>query len=285
MERCIYTLNEDEYFSLKHTVECGQFFRWEKINDWYYMTIKDIIVKIRQKPNTHSLLYISSKKLKHAFLDIFFRFDDNLKEIVKEINKDTLINEAINEYSGMRILRQDPWECLISYIISAKNNIPAIRRSVNLLSERYGKKIKLKDYTSYSFPTPKELKKAGLEDLEECGLAFRSKYVLKTTEMIADGQFSLEQLKGNRYEDAKEMLMCLPGVGEKVADCVCLFALDKLEAFPVDVWTKRAIQDRYFADKIISEKKAREFGRRYFGRYAGYAQEYLFHYKRNLRSI
>lgn len=266
-------------FSLKHTLECGQFFRKHLKDGWYYVMTKDVLIRVKQDGN--KLIYETSDGSNNTFIKHFFRLNDNLDRIIENINKDDTIGTAITNYQGLRIMRQDPWECLISYIISARNNIPSIERSIYNISRKFGNKVKLGNYEDYSFPTSEQLGRATLEDLQKCGLAFRAKHALATIKLVNEG-FDIKKLQNNEYKKAKEELMKLMGVGEKVADCVCLFSLEKMQAFPVDVWIKRFMETKYLDGKKTSEKKIGEFARDYFGEYAGYAQEYLYHHSRHL---
>jgi N-glycosylase/DNA lyase len=226
----------------------------------------------------------------------YFGLNDDLPEILAQINKDGHVAATIDEFRGLRILRQNPWECLISYICATYKNIAAIKRMLLGLSRKFGEKVVLDGYSFFTFPTPIKLAKATLQDLRECELGYRATYVSQTTNEICKNDYELEGLKRAPYYEAKEELLRFPGVGLKVADCVLLFSLEKLDAFPVDVWIKRAVSRhyaRYFPDKLVERmsnekslstseyKQLNLFGRSYFGKYAGYAQEYLYHYERS----
>jgi len=206
--------------------------------------------------------------------------------------------QAIEAFKGLRILRQDPWECLISYICATYKNISAIKQMLSNLSKKFGDKIYLDEHYFYAFPTPQRLAKATAEELAKCGLGYRAKYVFETAKMVYENNFEVKSLRKLSYEKAKEELLNFPGAGLKVADCVLLFSLGKLEAFPVDVWIKHVIlkyYESYFPNEFIRKisgkksltsseyKELNLFGRRYFGDYAGYAQEYLYHYERTKR--
>jgi len=281
-------------FNLDYTLSCGQVFRWEKLNDWWRGVLGETVVKIRQTPEA---LHFQScfKKIDFAFLWRYFRLDDDLPLICSRIGKDRYVGKAVERFYGLRLMRQDPWECLISYICATNKNISAIKDMISNLCMRFGKRIHAEDETFYTFPKPLDLAEASLKDLRLCKLGFRAERVRSVSKLVSKGAFDLEALKTQPYERAKKELMTLPGVGPKVADCVLLFSLDKLEAFPIDVWMKRIILEYYanhfepiFIEKIKAKKSLspREyeainfFGRKYFGEYVGYAQEYLFHFKR-----
>lgn len=278
-------------FSLEHTLNCGQLFRWEKLDDWWYGVVADRVIKIKQSGDK-LIFQVFPETQNQEFIENYLRLDDNLPSILSEINKDEHMRKAINLFYGLRLSRQEPWECLISYICATYKNIPAIKKMIHNISHQYGRKLSFDGYEFYTFPKPTTLAQTNPKDLRSCGLGFRAERLLETAKILASGNFSLEALKSQDYESAKRKLVSLPGVGPKVADCVLLFSLEKLEAFPVDVWMKRAATNLYanhfgssFVNRIssvgsISQKQYETingFGRTYFGRYAGYAQEYLFH--------
>lgn len=270
-------------FNLQHSLECGQAFRWEKRNGFYYGLIGNIPVKIKQKGT--SLFYDSYKnKIKEAQIKDYFALDHNLNEILQNINKDANIAQAISKYKGLRILRQGPWETLASYIIATFSNIPRIKKCINAISKKFGNEIEFDGMKFYTFPSLNALANCKERHLNLCSLGYRSAYLLKTSKMlqgkIEKENFDLGDLRKMPYSDAKSALLELPGVGGKVADCVLLFSLDFLNAFPVDVWIKRAMQEMYFGSKQTSIRKIHEFAQDYFGKHAGYAQEYLFYYRR-----
>jgi len=281
-------------FNLRHTLECGQAFRWEILSGWWYGVVKEKAVKIRQVGD--KLQFQSfPEKVNPDFIQNYFRLDDDLPLILSEINKDEHIRKATQYLHGLRITRQEPWECLISYICATHKNIPAIKKMIYNLCKQFGKKIAFDRYSFYTFPKPSDLAEVRLEDLRKCKLGFRAKRVLETSKIINDGELDLEALRQVDYEKARLKLLSLPGVGNKVADCVLLFSLDKLQAFPVDVWMKKIILEFYpkFFNHLFVERfskrgsvtghyyqKFSDFGKKYFGAYAGYAQEYLFHWKR-----
>jgi len=285
-------------FSLEHTLRCGQLFRWRKLGDWWYGVVDEKVVKIRQIDDK---LWFRTfpEEIDANFVKNYFRLNDNLPQILSQISRDEYVREAVQRFSGLRIIRQQPWECLISYICATYKNIPAIKEMILNLSKQFGTKITFDDYNFYTFPKPSDLANADIGELRRCKLGFRAKRVLKTSRIIHNEELDLEKLRKIDYKRARNTLLSLPGVGQKVADCVLLFSLDKLEAFPVDVWMKRVIMEYYsshfesvFIEKIRNKRsltpreyrEIRLFGRKYFGRYAGYAQEYLFHYERHTQN-
>jgi N-glycosylase/DNA lyase len=281
-------------FSLEHTLRCGQLFRWEKFGDWWYGVVEDKVVKIRQIAGK-LMFQAFPEKINGEFIKNYFRLDDNLPFILSQINKDEHIRKAIQRCHGLRISRQEPWECLISYICATYKNIPAIKNMILNLSKRFGKKMTFNGHDFYTFPKPSDLAHASLEEVRSCRLGFRAERILETSRILECGELGLEDLKKMDYAKAKQKLLSLPGVGQKVADCVLLFSLDKLEAFPVDIWIKRSVLEFYssyfeplFIKRVsgkssISPREYEEissFGREYFGKHAGYAQEYLFNLSR-----
>ncbi|MGC8998410.1 MAG: DNA-3-methyladenine glycosylase family protein [Candidatus Bathyarchaeia archaeon] len=283
-------LKPSQLFNLDLTLCCGQAFRWEKAGDWWYGIVGDTPLKIRQIRNILEFENVDS-----SFVKAYFGLGDDLPKILLQITKDNHIEKAVKTLKGLRILRQDPWECLISYICATYKNIPAIKRMLQNLSRNFGEKTVLDCYALYTFPTAEKLARASLRQLTKCGLGYRAKYVAEVAKKVAGGELEIEDLKRRSYEEARERLLTLKGVGLKVADCVALFALEKFEAFPVDVWMKRVMVRHYtnyfekeFIRKISLKKSLGKadyerlslFGRRYFGVYAGYAQEYLFHFER-----
>jgi N-glycosylase/DNA lyase len=283
-------LDTDCPLNLDFTLCCGQTFRWDKQGEWWYGVVKGRACKLRQVENT-----LEGVNVEFGFIKEYLGLDDDLPKIFAQINKDENMDSAIKAFSGLKILRQEPWECLISYICATYKNILAIKRMLHELSKKFGNKTVFEERNFYTFPTAKKLANASIDDLAKCGLGYRAKYVSETAKMIHRAGFDFECLKRLPYDEAKRELLHFPGVGLKVADCVLLFSLGKTEAFPVDVWVKRVIMRCYtehfpkeFAEKISGKKsltdveyaKLSKFGRDYFGKYAGYAQEYLYHYER-----
>lgn len=260
-----------EDFDLSHTLECGQFFRYEKIKDFYYVSHMDALFKLRQRDN--KLLYENTTK---QYLISFFRLDEDYKSIIRSISKDVHIKKAIKSLYGLRIIRQNPWECLISYICSSNANIPKIKMNLSLLSKRFGHKMILGDYGSYTFPKPGQL--SHLKKIQECKVGYRARFIKQANQQTTYKK--LLSVEKQDYHTAKSMLLELHGVGDKIADCVLLFSLDKLNAFPVDVWVQRVMQELYFKNKKVTKTHIREFGQNYFGKYAGYANQFLFYYRR-----
>jgi N-glycosylase/DNA lyase len=277
-------------FNLDVTLCCGQVFRWDKKGDWWYGIIGDNAFKVRQ--NGAELEFEGADE---ALVVRYFGLDDDLQKISASIGRDEYIRKALRMFWGLRLIRQPPWECLISYICATYKNIPAIRHMLLNLSRKFGEKTVFDGCAFFTFPTPEKLACASEKRLAECGLGYRAKYVHATSKRIFENDFELERLRQLPYLQAKKQLCSLAGVGPKVADCVLLFSLGKTEAFPVDRWVERVILNHYaqqlppeLARKLAQKEgvtnteyaKLNAFGRSYFGKYAGYAQEYLYHYER-----
>lgn len=274
----MYTLQCTD-FNLDHTLDCGQVFRWDKVGDVWTGVVQGDVVRAWQELKT-GVVYIDSR-LQEDFFRNYFRFDDDLGSILETVNKDEYMDEAIRGYRGMRLIRQDPWECLISYLLATAWSIPNIKNGISKLSRIFGEEI-TEGY--YSFPKPGALAMACDSDLCDCKLGFRTNRVRKAAAQVVDGEIDLNELFELDYEAAKKKLMILDGIGEKVADCILLFAFEKMEAFPVDTHVEKVIRAYYgnhefFKDGMTKTKIGR-WGRLYFGKYCGYAQQYLFYQKR-----
>lgn len=280
----------DVRFDLNFSLCCGQVFRWKKLGKWWFGVAGENVFKVRQVGDNLEFDGISE-----AFLRNYFRLTDDLVQIRRCIDKDTYIHKALERFEGLRLVRQNPWECLISFICSTYKSIAAIELMLQKLSTKFGEKRIFDDLDFHLFPTVEKLADASNKDLIDCGLGYRAKYVLSTAKNIRDRKIDLEKLKLLSYIEARKKLLDFAGVGLKVADCVLLFSLEKMEAFPVDVWVKRVILSHYaekFPAELINKMQSRsslsnieyikigEFARSYFGAYAGYAQEYLYHSER-----
>lgn len=267
-------------FNLKYTLECGQCFRWNKIDEEYYIgVIKDRAIKIKQKGNK---LYVSSDNMNNLENVIYeyFDFNTNYINIEKKISKiDENVNNAVKNTSGIHILNQDFFETLISYIISANNNIPRISKSVNLISQKYGKKIIFENEEYYLFPTPNELKDVSEEDFKKCGVGFRARYLKYAVEGILSKKINIEKLRGLPTNKLKMELLKIMGVGPKVADCILLFSCKRREVFSIDVWVERVMTNLYFKDygRAMKKKEILEYAEKYFGNDAGIVQQHLFY--------
>ncbi|HEY2328640.1 MAG TPA: DNA glycosylase, partial [Verrucomicrobiae bacterium] len=218
------------------------------------------------------------------FLRKFLQTELDLSAVLKTFPNDEPMRAAVDSCRGLRLLRQDPWECLASFILSSTKQIVQIRQIVALLCERFGERLAPQpsgsNDLSYSFPTPQRLAALSEGELRDCKMGFRAPSLLAAARAIADGKLDLEKIRTLDYAAARAELMTLRGIGGKIADCVLLFAYGFDAAFPVDVWIGRALQELYFPRRRASEKRLRKFAATHFGTHAGYAQQYLFHYMR-----
>ena len=268
-------------FSLEHTLESGQAFRWRRENDWYWGVVAGVIFKVRETASGVEFLSGPASEMEAApVLFSYLRLDDDLPAIYRELRRDARLAEAVERYPGLRLVRQEPWECLVSFVISAFSNIPRITKHVEEISSTFGDPVALGDYRRHSFPSPAQLVEVGEAQYREMGLGFRSRYLATLARTVIDLGFDLRELRRRSFQDARATLLDLYGVGEKVADCVLAFSLDQLQAFPVDVWVRRAVQEWYFGDVRQTDRSVRLWAAEQFGRYAGYAQQYLFYQRR-----
>ena len=290
-------------FNLDNTLECGQVFRWKKKDNWWIAVVENRVIKINQENNVLNIKS-SSSDTDEKFIRKYLRLADSLPDILASINKDRLMTDTISKLYGLRLIKQNPWECLASFICATYKNITAIQKMISNICQQLGQSIDFEGDIYYTFPEPKIIANADRQTLENCGLGYRAKYLQKTAKQVSSKEVVLEDLSVLNYEtvkcillENKNMVKVLPGVGPKVADCVMLFSLDKLEAFPIDVWIRRIIKEHYIhlinsrpnylSSNLIDESIGNaEYGvisdamRSYFGAYAGYAQEYLYHYTR-----
>ncbi|MHC1682086.1 MAG: DNA-3-methyladenine glycosylase [Clostridiaceae bacterium] len=265
-------------FELAHVFECGQCFRWNKTESGSYIGVALGKVIEVEKVDNDLLIYNTTKK---EFLDFWAEYFDLYRDYgeIKEIlSKDELLKKAVEYGNGIRLLNQDPLELVVSFIISANNRIPMIKRAIDRICANWGSEIKYKDKTYYAFPSVEALSNAKIEEIEACGVGFRAKYIKDTVDKIKNGVDLSEIVKLDDDQCHKE-LQNFSGIGPKVADCIMLFSMKKYSAFPVDVWVKRAMQHFYLAPDV-SLKKIRDFARDKFGALSGFAQQYLFYYAR-----
>jgi len=272
------------------TINSGQSFLWEKRDKSWYGIYEESILKITEYKNNgeKAYEYDSFPKIENWQHHVF-RFDDNYDKIINEISgKDMLIDNVTKKYPGLRIMRQRPIQCIISFLCSSNNNIPRIRLILRNLSKKFGKKVVWDDNEFYTFPSLRTLHSTSVPELLLCGLGYRAEYIIKTVREIVKQETDMVQLAEMEYDKAKQEILKLSGVGDKIADCVLLFSLNKLEAFPIDTWIIKFFQrklnqildeDMKIKEKItpnqyrILSKKIRE----HYGRYSGYAQQYLYY--------
>jgi len=273
-------------FNLTHIFECGQCFRWNKNEDESYTgVVRKNVINIKMKNND---VYVSSygeDNLEELFQN-YFDMERDYEGIKSNLSKiDEHMKESIQYGDGIRLLNQDLWETIISFIISANNNIPRIKGIIERISKRFGDKIEWNGCEYYTFPNPQQLGKASVEDLRNLGLGFRDIRVYETTKKVLNKEIDLEKLHQEKNtETVREVLLTLPGVGPKVADCILLFStLKRLDTFPIDVWVRRVMNDLYIHDDNegkVDKKLIMSVANEKFGDLCGIAQQYLFYWKR-----
>ena len=266
-------------FELDHIFECGQCFRWNKQPNGNYIGVAyGRVIEVEKKDNDVKIYNVKEEEFNNIWCD-YFDLKRDYTAIKEEFQKDPLLKKSVDFGHGIRLLQQEPFELTISFIISSNNRIPMIKRAINNLSKKWGKAIEYKGEVYYTFPAVSDLEKASIEDIQGCGLGFRSRYVNDTVHKIYTGKVNLKFIKSQGDDICHEELKKLNGIGPKVSDCIMLFSMQKYSAFPVDVWVKRAMQFFYLAPDV-SLPKIREFARDKFENLAGFAQQYLFYYAR-----
>lgn len=276
-------------FEPKHIFECGQCFRWEKQPSGSYIGVAYGKVIEVLKDGFDIIIYNTTKQ---EFEDLWCEYFDlcrDYSEIKNKLSEDEILKKSIEYGYGIRLLKQEPFEIIISFIISANNRIPMIKRAIKNISKKWGDAIDYKGDVYYAFPTINQLSKATEEELEQCGTGFRGKYIKDTVDKIYESSneanekylkdFDINYIKNQIDDLCHNGLKNFKGIGPKVADCIMLFSMEKYSAFPVDVWVKRAMQHFYLAPDV-SLNKIRQFGREKFGDLSGFAQQYLFYYAR-----
>ncbi len=294
-----FTVPLDSPFSLEYTIESGQLFRWVKKGEWWCGAVSGSALKLRQEGD---VLRCSSgsEGLDSAFVARYFRLDVDLDHVLATLSKDETIAKAAEKYYGLRLVSQDPWECLASFVLATNANIPRIKNMVSAVCAKYGDRFEFGGDFYWNFPAPESLARASESDLLACGLGYRAPFLKRVAAAVADGRVNFEGVKELGYEEARGLLLrellgqkVLLGVGPKVADCVLLYSCGKDEAFPIDVWIARVLAAGYprllgpGLEKKLSGKERAKLSpseyfriskkvRSYFGTYAGYAQQYLY---------
>jgi len=258
-------------FNLAHTLDSGQLFRYVQDGEWYAIVTRDKVFRVRQERDKLVVEGASER-----FVKRFFGLDADYSAIKRTLVKDPVLAHAIRKYPGLRVLNQDPWECTVGFLCSQFSNIKKIKGNMECIARHFGRKAVFRGKTVFAFPAPGEINDAA--KLKACAVGFRAKYILGVNARVSDAWFA--KLRTLPYEQAKEKLMELPGIGEKVADCILLFSLGFTEAFPVDVWMERALKETYLKGKKLPLSKMGGWGRERWGKLAGYAQQWLYHWRR-----
>jgi N-glycosylase/DNA lyase len=273
-------------FDLEKTLDSGQVFHWEKIGKGFVGTIGDCAIYIERNG---SVLGVrdggtparSPRRPLPEIITRYFALDHPLAEICASFPDDPVMNAARQFCRGLRIIRQPKWECLATFICSSMKQVTHIRQISLALRRRFGDKRKVDDHVIYTFPAAQRIARVSENDLRKCALGYRARNLLMTARLVSSGKANLEAWSALSDTDLRAELCALPGVGAKVANCVMLFAYERLRAFPIDVWIERVLKQQYFPrKKKVTEPRLREFSETYFGEHGGYAQQYLFHYVR-----
>lgn len=288
MEEQKYILENQDSFELKDIFECGQCFRWNVKDDGSYIgVIKNAVINVKKEDNKIIFNGICNGNMENI-VRYYFDLDRNYEELKNRLSSiDDYMKKSVEYGSGIRILNQDLWETIISFIISANNNIPRIKGIIERLSKKYGNEIIWNGTSYYTFPTAEQLENVSVQDFRNIGLGFRDIRLYETTHKILDNEVNLDELY-NEPDTLKvrEKLLTLSGVGPKVADCILLFSdLKRFDTFPIDVWVRRVMNELYLNEpdeSKISKKKIERLSKEKFGNIRGLAQQYLFYWRRSI---
>ena len=281
MKQSVSNLSDNFKINFDYSINSGQVFLWKKIDaKWYGVDGKRILVLEKVQKFKKNMKYESD----------FFRLDDNFEKISNELKNDNYVRTALKMFPGLRLIRQNPFQCYISFIVSSNSNIPNIKSRLQNLCKTFGRRKIVDGREFFLFPEPSDLANASVLDIKKCGLGYRAKAVKTASLSVLDGKIDFDFLKKIDYHTAKEELTKVFGIGNKVADCILLFSLEKLEAFPLDRWMLRILQKYYskefqISTKTLTEKTYDQLHENiveHFGSYAGYAQQFLFKMEREL---
>jgi N-glycosylase/DNA lyase len=268
-------------YDLDATLDCGQAFRWKKAADGWHGVIAGKWVRLQQQGNRIEAQTCQLQK-DWKWLADYLQTDTDLAAVLAAFPPDPCLQAAVNAHRGLRLLRQPAWECLAAFIMSSTKQIVQIRQIIELLCDRFGEPVEGPEETGWrGFPSASRLAAASEAELRACKMGFRAKYLCAAAKTVARGELALDQLNYAPPEDVRQRLMRLNGVGEKIADCVRLFAYGHEDAFPIDVWVARALRQHYFRGRNIPLPRLRAFAADRWRGCGGYAQQYLFHYVRN----
>jgi N-glycosylase/DNA lyase len=275
-------------FDLAMTLDSGQVFHWQKVGRRFVGMIGNLPVFVEQRGNVLCAEVASASRGysgkcardAHATIAHYFALDHPLEEICASFPDDPVMNAARLFCRGLRIIRQPKWECLATFICSSMKQVAHIRQISLALRQRFGDRRKVSNHVVYTFPPVQRIARATESDLRECALGYRAKNLLATARLVSSGNANMEAWSALSDAVLREKLCALPGVGAKIANCVMLFAYERVRAFPIDVWIERVLKRQYFPRKKITEPRLREFSETYFGEHGGYAQQYLFHHAR-----
>jgi N-glycosylase/DNA lyase len=290
-----------KYFNPELTINSGQMFLWEKRAEAWYGIHTDHVLKLSfntgpTRNENDSIIY-DSFPYNHKWERKLFRLDDDMARILTAISFDSVVLDSILRYQGLRVTRQDPIQCMFSFLCASNTNIQRIRKTLFNLCKRFGKKIIFHGEEFFTFPDARDLSKANISEIVGCGTGYRAKSIKLLAEKLDRDRYDPHELVHMNYEDAKQALLEVYGIGDKTADCILLFSLEKLEAFPIDTWIARMLTYKY--ELLMREHKLKHYRgmtkinrqqyeimsncmRMHFGKYAGYAQQYLYYYSRQI---
>lgn len=279
--RCHQRLFKVRDYDLAATLDSGQAFRWRGEGAAWTAVVGHRWVRLTQT-NEGIEASTVSEPAEWQWLEDYLQIHVDLDCILKQLPEDPLLAQAVQAHRGLRLVQQDPWECLASFILSSTKQITHIKQIVESLCTQHGDRVETpaRELAAHAFPTPDRIAALTEADLRSLKMGFRAPYLREAAKRVASGQLALDQLRQRPLQDARVALMELPGVGRKIADCVLLFALGFNEAFPVDVWVTRALQSTWFPDRAMTLPQLVAFSEEHFGQYGGYAQQYLFHHAR-----
>ena len=273
-------------FDLEQTLNSGQVFHWQKIGGGFVGTIGDRALYLEQRGEFLEVCFggappRSPRRPLRGIIVRYFALDHQLGTICDSFPKDPVMNAARDFCHGLRIIRQPKWECLATFICSSMKQVAHIRQISLALRKRFGEQQRIGDQFIYTFPSARRVAQASLKELLDCKLGYRAKNLRATALLVSSGQADLESWSALSDAELRKQLCALPGVGPKIANCVMLFAYERLRAFPIDVWIERVLRQHYFSGRRkMTAQRLRQFSETYFGEHGGYAQQYLFHHAR-----
>ena len=274
-------------FDLEKTLNSGQVFHWQKVGDGFVGTIGDLPVYVEQRGRALKVRFggtppRSPRRPLPGIVGRYFALDHPLAEICDSFPKDPVMNAARDFCHGLRIIRQPKWECLATFICSSMKQVAHIRQISLALRKRFGEQRRIGNQFVYTFASPRRVAQASEKELRDCKLGYRAKNLRATARLVSSGQADLEAWSALSDAELRKQLCALPGVGPKIANCVMLFAYERLRAFPIDVWIERVLRQHYFSGRRkMTAQRLRQFSESYFGEHGGYAQQYLFHHARS----
>ena len=269
---------------LETTLFSGQVFRWRKRESWYEGVVFGQIVRVREVEGGMAFETADDDvDLTASRLRDYFSLDVDLAEVYSALSRDRGLRESLDRYRGMRVLRQEPWETTLSFLCAQNSNVLRITRNIEDMCRSFGRAMSFGGHTRHAYPTPEALAGAGEGALRDLGLGYRARYIASASERVSGGEIDLRALRNASYDGALDALMTLDGIGDKVANCIMLFCMDKPQAFPVDTHILQVLRERYpNAEEVHSSdiRRVRAWAQEYFAPYAGYANHYLFHSRR-----